>query len=438
MTTDAAIEGLLRELAPQVLGALMRRFGDGYGGYGHFDRCEDAVQEALLAAALQWPSQGLPENPRTWLIAVAARRLTDQWRSDVARQRREAALAAEAPPDALLAPAPDDMGAHLADQDDTLTLLFLCCHPALSPASQIALTLRAVGGLTTAQIARAFLVPEATMAQRISRAKQSIKASAVPFRMPPEAEWADRLRVVLHVLYLIFNEGYTASSGPDLHRADLSGEAIRLTRAVHRVLPDDGEVAGLLALMLLTDARRPARTHPGDGALVPLAEQDRTLWSQDAIREGIALVRRTLSRAPLGPYQLQAAIAALHDEAARAEETDWRQILALYTVLERVAPGPMVTLNHAVALTMVRGPRAGLDLLAALDGDERLAGHHRLAAVRAHLLELAGERAAARASYLLAARRTTSLPEQRYLEMRAAHLIDDINGNSDDEKEHLP
>ena len=415
MRTDARIEGLLRELAPRVLGALVRR-------YGRFDACEDAVQEAMLAAAIQWPDQGLPENPRGWLITVASRRLTDQWRSEGARRRREETTAALVPADEFVAPAPDDELPQ--DHDDTLTLLFLCCHPALSPASQVALTLRAVGGLTTAQIARAFLVPEATMAQRISRAKQRIKASGIPFRMPPEPERADRLRVVLHVLYLIFNEGYTATSGPDLERSELTGEAIRLTRALHRLLPDDGEVAGLLALMLLTEARRPARTRP-DGALVPLAEQDRGRWNQEFIREGVALVTDALSRAPLGPYQLQAAIAAVHDEAARADDTDWPQILALYELLERISPGPMVTLNRAVAVAMVRGPRAGLDLLETLNTDDRLAGHHRLDAVRAHLLEMAGDHVAARSSYRTAARRTTSLPERRYLEARAARLVED-------------
>lgn len=409
---SADIEELLRDLAPQVIGALVRR-------YGRFDLCEDAVQEALLAAATQWPDQGIPQNPRNWLIAVAARRTTDQLRSEIARRRREVTAAALIPPDAFFAPAPDDE--RLPDQDDTLTLLFLCCHPALSPASQIALTLRAVGGLTTAQIASAFLVPEATMAQRISRAKQSIKSSGLSFQMPPESERAERLRAVLHVLYLIFNEGYTTTSGPDLHRAELTGEAIRLMRAVHRLLPGDGEVAGLLALMLLTEARRPARALP-NGALISLDEQDRSLWNRGAIAEGAALISGALSRTPLGPYQLQAAIAALHDEAAHAEETDWPQILALYDLLDRIAPNPMITLNHAVAVAMVRGPHAGLDLLATLDADQRLASHHRLAAVRAHLLEMAGDLAAARSSYQLAARRTTSLPEQRYLEAHAARL----------------
>jgi RNA polymerase sigma factor (sigma-70 family) len=412
VTVDAPIEDLLRGLAPQVLGALVRR-------HGRFDASEDAVQEALLAAAVQWPVEGVPDNPRGWLITVASRRLTDELRSDLARRRREEAIAALAESVDLVSP-PLDAG-HAPDEEDTLTLLFLCCHPSLSPPSQVALTLRAVGGLTTAQIASAFLVPEATMAQRISRAKQSIRASGARFTMPPADERRDRLRAVLHVLYLVFNEGYTASSGREVHRTELTAEAIRLARDLRRLLPDDGEVAGLLALMLLTDARRPARTRP-DGSLVPLAEQDRSRWDRAAIREGVSLVTETLARAPIGPYQIQAAIAAVHDEAERAEETDWRQIVVLYELLERVQPNPMVTLNRAVAVAMVDGPAAGLALLATLDGDDRIARHHRLEAVRAHLLEMAGDLAAARAGYRLAARRTTSIPEQRYLEGRAARL----------------
>jgi predicted RNA polymerase sigma factor len=341
------------------------------------------------------------------LITVASRRVTDELRSAHARRRREVTAAGE--------PTPVAAGA-----DDTLALLFLCAHPALSPASQVALTLRAVGGLSTAEIARAFLVPEATIAQRISRAKQRIRSSGLPFALPAPHEREDRLRVVLHVLYLIFNEGYTATSGPDLQRPELSAEAIRLTRELARLLPDDGEVAGLLALMLLTDARRPARTRP-DGSLVPLAEQDRSRWSTELLDEGVALVTDALSRTPPGPYQLQAAIAAVHSEAARAEDTDWAQILALYELLERLSPNPMVTLNRSVAVAMVHGPEAGLELLATL-GDDGIADHHRLHAVRAHLLELTGDRAAARDEYLAAARRTTSLPEQRYLEARAGRV----------------
>ena len=414
MSRDTCIEDLLRDLAPQVLGALVRH-------YGHFDRCEDAVQEALLAASVRWPVDGLPDHPKGWLITVGSRRLTDELRSDEARRRREDTDAALAPADAAVVAAPDFDDAPA--QDDTLLVLFLCCDPALSPASQLALTLRAVGGLTTSEIAHAFFVPEATMAQRISRAKQRVKSTGTAFAIPPASELTDRLRVVLHVLYLIFNEGYTATSGPDLHRADLTHEAIRLTRQVHRLLPDDGEVAGLLALMLLTDARRAARTG-ADGALIPLAEQDRALWNQDCIEEGVALITHTLQTAPLGPYQLQAAIAAVHDEAAQESDTDWLQVLMLYDLLERIAPNPVVTLNRAVAVAMVQGPGAGLELLASLDGDERMAGNHRVAAVRAHLLEMAGEEPAARSAYRDAARRTTSIPERRHLEARAARLAD--------------
>jgi len=404
VTTEPRIENLLRELAPQVLGTLVRR-------HGQFDACEDAVQEALLAAALQWAAEGVPANPRSWLLTVASRRLVDEWRSESARRRREET-------DAVL----ELPGQPLPfDEDDTLTLLFLCCHPSLSAPSQLALTLRAVGGLTTAEIATAFLVPEATMAQRISRAKQTIKSTGVRFERPPEAERADRLRVVLQVLYLIFNEGYTTSSGPALQRADLTTEAIRLTRMLQQLVPGEGEVIGLLALMLLTDARRAART-TGDGSLITLAEQQRELWNATQIEEGVALVTRALGKTPIGPYQLQAAIAAVHDEAPSAAETDWPQILALYEVLERVSPGPVVTLNRAVAVAMVNGPRAGLALLGTLDADERMAHTHRLEAVRGHLLELAGDTVAARASYQRAARMTASIPEQRYLALRAARL----------------
>jgi RNA polymerase sigma factor (sigma-70 family) len=402
--TDVRTEDLLRELAPQVLGALVRR-------HGQFDACEDAVQEALLAAALQWAAEGVPDSPRAWLLTVATRRLVDAWRSESARRRREVTAAALEPPGR----------GQPSEQDDTLTLLFLCCHPTVSVPSQLALTLRAVGGLTTAEIASAFLVPEATMAQRISRAKQRIKSTGSRFELPPEPERAARLRVVLHVLYLIFNEGYTTSSGPALLRPDLTAEAIRLARMLHQLLPAEGEVAGLLALMLLTDARRAARTD-ANGFLVPLAEQRRDRWDAAQIEDGVALLTRTLGTAPIGPYQLQAAIAAVHDEAPSAEETDWPQILALYEVLERAAPGPIVTLNRAVAVAMVHGPRAGLALLGTLDTDERMAHTHRLDAVRGHLLELAGDAVAARASYQRAARMTASLPERRYLALRAARL----------------
>jgi RNA polymerase sigma factor (sigma-70 family) len=424
---NAVNEHLLRELAPQVLGATIRRFGD-------FFAAEDAVQEALLAAALQWPNEGVPDNPRGWLIQVAARRMTDHLRTELARRRREGVVVMQVPADEQVTPAVDlpslaEFGSGFGgagtgaaiDQDDTLILLFMCCHPALTAPSAIALTLRAVGGLTTAEIANAFLVPEATMAQRISRAKQRIKASGVRFRMPTNGERAQRLKSVLHVLYLIFNEGYASSIGPALQRSDLSNEAIRLTRAAHNLVPDDGEVAGLLALMLLTDARRAARSGPA-GELIPLTEQDRNLWDRHAIAEGVALVTATLSRGSIGAYQLQAAIAALHDEAPRAADTDWPQILALYSLLKRMSDNPMVTLNHAIAVAMVDGPQAGLELLEALDVDGRLAGHYRLDAVRAHLLEMAGDHEGATAHYLAAAAGTRSIPERTYLTSQASRL----------------
>ena len=409
--TGAPAEDLLRELAPQVLGAVARHFGD-------FDSAEDAVQEALLAAARQWPESGVPDSPRGWLIRVASRRMTDHLRSEQARLRREMIVAVTAPPDARLAPAPDEVLHH---EDDSLAVLFMCCHPVLTSASAIALTLRAVGGLTTAEIASAFLVPEPTMAQRISRAKQRIKASGARFTMPDERDRADRLASVLHVLYLIFNEGYTASSGDALQRTDLTAEAIRLARMVHAMLPEEGEVAGLLALMLLTEARRAARTDE-NGFLVPLPDQRRELWNQALITEGTTLLTRTLGVGPVGPYQIQAAIAAVHDEAPSADETDWPQILALYETLEQFTPGPMITLNRAVAVAMVHGPRAGLALLGTLDDDERMTNSHRLTATRGHLLELAGDIAGARECYQRAARMTASRPEQHYLSLRAARL----------------
>ncbi|MFC9326111.1 RNA polymerase sigma factor [Kitasatospora sp. NPDC057015] len=406
------VNDLLRELAPQVVGVLTRRFGD-------FAAAEDAVQEALLAAAGQWPEEGVPDNPRGWLIQVAARRMTDRVRNEQARRRREELSARQLPADRWAAPAADDEDA--AGRDDTLTLLFLCCHPSLSPASAVALTLRSVGGLSTAEIAGAFLVPEPTMGQRISRAKQRIKSSGLPFRMPDERDRAARLDAVLHVLYLIFNEGYTSTAGEDLQRVELSREAIRLTRALHALLPGDDEVTGLLALMLLSHARSPARTGP-DGELVPLAEQDRGRWDAALVAEGVALITAALPGGRVGPYQLQAAIAAVHDEAPTAAETDWPQILALYEVLESASPSPVVTLNRAVAASMVHGPAAGLGILAALEADGRLAGHYRLHVVRAHLLELAGDLPGAAEDYRTAANRTASTPERHYLMLRAARL----------------
>ena len=408
--SETAVENLLRHLAPQVLGAVVRR-------YGHFDIAEDAVQDAMLAAATQWPNEGLPDNPKGWLITVAARRLTDLLRSEQARRRREDTVARWHLPVQQIGTAE-----RAADTDDTLILLFMCCHPVLSPTSQIALTLRAVGGLSTAEVGRAFLVSEATMTRRITRAKQQIKDSRVPFRLPAPEQRAERLAVVLHVLYLIFTEGYAATSGSSLYRAELSAEAIRLTRIIHHLLPDDGEVAGLLALMLLTDARRRART-TANGELVPLAEQDRTLWDADEIAEGVALITEALPRGRTGPYQLQAAIAALHDEAASAEATDWPQIKALYELLLQISDNPIIALNHAVAVAMADGATSGLQRLEVLATDKRLAEDHRLSAVRAHLLEMSGETAAACEAYRAAARRASNLPQQRYLNARAERLI---------------
>ncbi|WP_103352566.1 RNA polymerase sigma factor [Amycolatopsis sp. CA-128772] len=403
-----AVADVLRPLVPQVLGVLVRR-------YGQFDACEDAVQEALLAASGQWPAEGVPDNPRSWLVTVATRRLTDSWRSESARRRREESVAVREPVTVVPGPGEEQPAAG----DDTLKLLFLCCHPAVSPPSQVALTLRAVGGLTTAQIASAFLVPEATMTRRITRAKESIAAAGSTFSEPSPADFPARLQVVLQVLYLIFNEGYTATSGENLLRAELATEAIRLTRAVHALIPGEGEVAGLLALMLLTDARRAARTGP-DGELVPLPEQDRGRWDAAMIEEGVTLVRSTLGRGPVGPYQVQAAIAALHDEAPGTDETDWPQIVELYGVLGELMPGPVVTVNLAVALAQVAGPDAGL---AVLDGiDAKLDVGRRVDAVRAHLLERAGRPADAREYYLRAAERTESVPERRYLEAQAARV----------------
>jgi predicted RNA polymerase sigma factor len=404
MRLDPHVETLLRELTPQVLGLLVRRYGD-------FDACEDALQEALLAAAAQWPTEGVPANPKGWMIRVASRRWTEQWRSESARRRRELTVATTEPPDAQPG----------SSADDTLTLLFLCCHPSLTLPSQVTLTLRAVGGLNTAEIARALLLPKATVGQRVSRAKQRIRASGAQFVMPSRTEFPERLAAVLRVLYLIFNEGYTASSGPALHRVELTAEAIQLTRHILDRLPEDGEVAGLLALMLLTDARRAARTRP-DGSLVPLTEQNRSLWDARAIAEGVGLITQSLTSAPIGPYQVQAAIAAVHDEASRAEDTDWPQILGLYDLLRTIEPGPMVTLNRVVAVAMVHGPKVGLAELSDAETDPALSGHYRVLAVRAHLLDMAGDRDEALVYYQRAARLTLSVPERRYLESRAISL----------------
>jgi len=400
-------EDLLRELTPKVLGSVARRSGD-------FHAAEDAVQEALLAATAQWPTGGIPENPRAWLIRVASLRMIDHQRSDSARRERET----RALHFGYLSASESDEN---ADRDDSLSLLFMCAHPALSAPSAIALTLRAVGGLTTVQIANAFLVPEATIAQRVSRAKQSIKESSSPFQLPRGEEWNARLRSVLHVLYLIFNEGYVTSTGSQLQVLQLSDEAIRLTRMLALLLPKNGDVMGLLALMLLNNARRRARTGR-DGELIPLSKQDRGLWVKAEISEGVALVSGALSSGSIGEYQIQAAIAAVHDEAASIEETDWKQILALYDILKRISDNPMVNLNRAVAVAMVHGAAAGLDLLDELNSQPQIARYHRLEAVRAHLLEMSGDRAGAIRCFRLASERTGNAAERTYLRMRAAEI----------------
>ncbi len=422
MTERLGAEDLLRELTPQVLGALLRR-------YGNLDLCEDAVQEALIEAHGQWTSNGIPEHPRGWLHTVANRRMIDLIRSETARRQREDQLLVGAPPAEMLR-LPGEAAA--MDRDDSLVLLLLCCHPALTSSSQIALTLRAVGGLTTQQIAAAFFVPESTMAQRISRAKQHIRAAGTTFSMPAPDKLDDRFRAVRHVLYLIFNEGYTSSSGPDHTRPELTTEAIRLTRELHRLRPEDSETAGLLALMLLTEARRPARATP-TGDLVSLAEQDRTRWDKALISEGDALVKTALATGPLGPYQLQAAIAGVHDQAERAEDTDWAEIVALYELLDHVGPNPMATLNKAVAVAMTHDPLAGLRLLETLDGDDRISDHHLMFAVRGHLLQMAGRNDAASEAFHAAARRTASIPEKRYLQKRATQVRNTAPGQPKNE-----
>ena len=411
MLPASGLGDLLRPLAPQVLGAVVRR-------YGHFDLAEDATQEALLAASIQWPRDGLPENPKAWLISVASRRLTDMLRSEQARRHREDAVAEWALTERGAAQVGERQP---GESDDTLVLLFMCCHPSLSTASQIALTLRAVGGLSAAEIARALLGSEQTVTRRITRAKQSIKDSGTPFALPGLDDLPTRLRAVLRILYLIFNEGYAATAGTALMRVDLADEAIRLARALHAGLPGDTEVSGLLALMLLVHARHRARTS-ADGSLIPMAEQDRSRWDRGLITEGTALLTAALPRGPTGPYQLQAAIAAVHDEAVSAEATDWPQIAALYEVLLRLDDNPVVALNHAVAVSMIAGPRAGLELVDGLDADPRINADRRFHAVRAHLLEMAGDDAAALEAYRAAAQAATNLQQLRYLNEQIGRL----------------
>lgn len=406
---DSDLEDLLRRLAPQVLGAVVRR-------YGNFDMSEDATQEALLAAAIQWPRDGLPNQPKAWLITAASRRLIDLLRQDQARRRREDHVASWRVDEVQI-----DRISHTLDHDDTLILMFMCCHPSLAVASQVALTLRAVGGLTTAEIARAFLVSEETATRRISRAKRLIKESGIPFAMPTREQHRQRLNSVLRVLYLIFNEGYVSTAGWALQRRELAVESLRLTKLIHDQLPDDSEVAGLLALILLTHARHLARTG-SDGTLIPMADQDRTKWDRTAIAEGIDLITAALPRGSTGPYQIQAAIAALHDEATKYEDTDWPQIVALYRLLLQIDNNPVITLNFAVAVAMAEGPEAGLEVLIELESDKRVNEGHRIHAVRAHLLEMTGNQRSARDSYEVAAQRALNLQHQRYLNLQAERL----------------
>ncbi|GAA2163355.1 sigma factor-like helix-turn-helix DNA-binding protein [Humibacillus xanthopallidus] len=388
-------------MAPQVVGVVSRRFGD-------FDGAEDATQEALIAAARRWPEDGVPEEPHAWLIRAASRRLVDAWRSDTARREREARVVAW-----------DVPAADAPDRDDSLTVLFLCCHPSLTPASAIALTLRAVGGLTTAEIARAFLVPESTMAQRISRAKTQIRQSGEPFRMPSGTDRDQRLRTVLHVLYLVFNEGYTGTRGEELQRVDLCAEAIRLTRLLVAGAPDEPETMGLLALLLLLDARRAARTDD-QGRLVPLPDQDRSRWDAALVAEGVDLLGRAMAHHDVGEYQLQAAIAAVHDRAPSAGETDWSEICALYELLEGVTGNPVVTLNRAVAVAAADGPDEGLRVVDEVA--DALGGTQRWLSVRGHLLEMAGDCDAAADHLERAAALAVNLAEQRHLLAQVARL----------------
>ncbi len=399
--TERRLEDLLRALAPQVLGVLGRRYGD-------FDGAEDAVQEALIAAYRHWPADGTPDNPRAWLLQTATRKLIDHYRSDASRRAREEKVADQEPGDA-----------EAVEGDDSLALLFLACHASLTPASAIALTLRAVGGLTTAEIAASFLVTEATMATRISRAKATIRKAGARFETPKPEEQRERLPSVLRVLYLIFNEGYAGPTRDDAQRADLAREAIRLARVVHRAAPDHSETSGLLALMLLLEARRPARVDER-GAFVPLAEQDRTRWAADMVREGTAILDAAVGRGPVGDYQLQAAIAAVHNRAPTADETDWPHVLGLYDLLEQITGNPVVTLNRAVATAMALGPEAGLEVVASVE--PQLPDHPRLYAVRGHLHELAGDLDAAYADLRAAADRTTNRRERDHLVREAARL----------------
>ncbi|MGX7676620.1 RNA polymerase sigma factor [Plantactinospora sp. DSM 117369] len=424
--TVDTVERVFREERGRLLASLVRHFGD-------LDLAEEVASDAIEAALLHWPVQGVPTRPAAWLLTTARRKAVDRLRRDRAYAARLAVLQAEAVRVEPAAPAPDGDGDL---PDDRLRLFFTCCHPALPAEAQIALTLRCLAGLSTAEVARAFLVPVTTMAQRIGRAKKKIRGARIPFRVPDVAELPGRLPGVLRVIYLIFTEGYAASSGPQLVRADLADEAIRLARILHRLLPREPEVTGLLALLLLVDARRAARC-TAEGDLVLLDEQDRTLWDHDRIAEGRRLVPGALTSRP-GPYAVQAAIAALHGEAADVASTDWPQVVALYDVLARVAPSPLVALNRAVAVALRDGPAAGLPLLDALDADGRLAGYHLLPAARADLLRRLGRTGEATTAYRRALELVGTEPERAFLRRRLAEVSGEGLGDSPPENSAAP
>jgi RNA polymerase sigma-70 factor (ECF subfamily) len=417
----AAIDGICRAEGARLLAGLIRRFGD-------FELAEDAMQDAFAKALEVWPAEGLPTSPAAWLTTVARRRAVD-----LLRRRATGPLYTDEPPDMAAPEAGDaqelDGAAHSGVEDDRLRLVFTCCHPAIAQQAQVALALRTLCGLSTREIARAFLEPEATTAQRLVRAKRKILDARIPYEVPSRELLPERLAAVLGVVYLVFNEGYAATEDDDLMRPDLCAEAIRLARLLVQLMPGEAEIQGLLALMLLHHARRATRIG-SDGSLVPLEEQERTRWHAEAIGEGLAVLDAALALKRRGPYQLQAAIAALHAEALRAEDTDWKQIAALYTGLLREQPGAVVELNAAVALAMAEGPERGLAWIAAIDAGGELAGYHLLPAARADLLRRLGRRAEAAAAYDAAIALTRNRAERLYLERRLRECREDTRGNA--------